>query len=283
MSTFVKIDADPTTPLNTMPYIEKDAAIVRGVSKVLIDVSNTECYSGTGNIYGGTVLKNLVIGANVGGDMTATGLSTQFLRPISRGMISLKSAVGSMPLKLTANDAFGTNVTRSLVNFYFAFDGVGFTGNETTGFAGSGTGTGTSLAWAIYLYCSGGVIQKLQFRVRGTSQIDCEFSGSDLLALFDGTAHQYGFSVEIKNSVATLKIYVDGVEKASTSAAMTNYNIVASDIPAFNVAPGAVGWSSRNVNAFIGRMSLHDLTNRSDLSFTDILTKDRNAAAGYVS
>lgn len=282
MSTFVKTDADPTTPLSTMPYIEKDAAIVRGVSKVLIDVSNTECYNGTGNIYGGTVLKNLVVGANAGGDMTATGLPQQFLRPISRGMLPLKDSVGSMNLKLTPNDVFGVNVTRSLVIFHFAFDGVGFTGNETTGFAGSGTGTGASLAWAVYLYCSGGVIQKLQFRVQGNVQINCELSGSELLALFDGTVHQYGFSVEIKNSIATLKLYVDGVEKASTSGSMDHYNVVADDVPIFNVAPAAAGWSARNVNAFIGRMSLHDLTNRSDLSFTDILTKDRNAAVGYV-
>lgn len=288
MSIFLKTDANVTSPLASMPYLEKDYAITRGVTKTLIDLSNPECYSGAGNVFGETTLNNLVDG---GYDAQIAGTAAQYFTPVAGGMLSAKNTVGSVSVRLPTEAKFDSTVRRALVNMHFAFDGLGMPSGSSspssspTSICGTGTGANTSLSWVVFIYADTGTgaIDKLQFRLRGASgNIDCDLPAAQLTPYFNGEAHQYGFAVDIKDGTATAKIFIDGVEKASTTGAMTQFNQVADANPSFFAGPAANWLTARNVNARIGRMAMHDLTNRSDLSFEDVLSKDRLAAAGYI-
>lgn len=281
MSTFLKSDANILNPIATIPYLEKDYAIVRGVTKCLIDVSNPESFSGTGNIAAGTAFKNLV---NNGVAATLTGTSAS-LPPISRGMLKMLGATGTPAITFPAEASFGTAVKRSLVNFYFAFNGAGLSATQNSSLAGDGTGIGASLKWVVYLVTdASGIASYLRFRVQGTTGArDCDLAGAALTALLDGNAHQLGFAADIKDGTVYLSIYVDGVLKASATGAMVEYNQVAGTLPTFLFGPTSGGIATRGVNAFLGRPAMHDLTNRPDLTFEALLARDRLAAQGYIS
>ncbi|WP_288390193.1 hypothetical protein [uncultured Acinetobacter sp.] len=281
MSTFLKSDSDVTDPLSTMPYLEKDAAITRGVTLGLFDLSNPDCYAGAGNIMGTTSFLNLV---KDGAAAALGGLTTQGYRAVERGMIPLKTPVsGSPPFNFPANASLDATVTRALISFFMAFDNTGLTASSTTALAGMGTGTGTALKWVVYLVANAdGGAATLQFRVRGASaNIDCNLT-TDLATIFNGTTRQFAFSVEIKSGIAYLSIYIDGEVKATASGAMTAFNQVGTQ-PVFIGGPGAGSIGSRNVNAWMGRFMINNLSARSDLTFDQLLEKDRNAAAGYIT
>jgi hypothetical protein len=87
MSIFLKTDANVSNPVASMPYLEKDYAIVRGVTSAMFDFSNPECYSGTGDLVGGaTTFKDLTIN---NGEAKAQVNSTHIFAPIENGMIKV--------------------------------------------------------------------------------------------------------------------------------------------------------------------------------------------------
>lgn len=293
MSIFVKTDTDPTTPLNTMPYIEKDAAIIRGVTLAMFDFSNSDCYSGTGNIVGGaTTFSDLTVNAS---KARAQNNSTHIFAPLENGMIKTQGGSGSgRYITLPATFKYSSSVKRSLNIGYFRIPKTGYTASSLSGLIGAGSGGGaTELQYLVYAQSdSSGNLTTLRFRVKGTggANIDVDITGTNLAKITGTTTQQFGFAVSINTStnIATLSVYIDGELINSASGSMiefVQYNSSGGSATLQTIFIGpSVSYSSNQTNDIrIGRVSAHDLTNRSDLSFTDILTKDRSAAAGYIN
>lgn len=284
MSIFVKTDANPTTAPATMPYLENDYAIVRGVTLAMFDWSNEKTYSGTGVISGGSSFGNLASGGAAASIPQGSGSSFPALFQGTLKVQGQVSAGGYPLINLPTTFNFSPSVMKSLIALWAKFPSTGFSASAIVGLIGSGTGIGSSLQWHVYAQAdASGNLNNITFRVRGSSaNIDCVLSGATLAAFLDGNLHQLGFAFEIMNGVGKGYIYIDGVLKVTgSSGAMTSYN-QPDGTPVFFSAPGVGTLSGTGLDARMGRISCHDLTNRSDLSFTDLLTKDSASAAGYV-
>ncbi|MDQ1207295.1 hypothetical protein QE380_000218 [Acinetobacter baylyi] len=292
MSIFVKTDANPTTPLSTMPYIEKDAAIIRGVTLAMFDFSNPDCYSGTGNIVGGsTTFNDLTVNAS---QARAQNNSTHIFAPVETGMIKIQGGSGSNRfVSLPTTFKYSSLVKKSLNICYFRIPKTGYTASSISSLIGAGSGGGaTQLQYVVWVQAdASGNLTTLRFRVKGTggANIDVDITGTNLAKITGTTAQQFGFAVSINTStnIATLSVYIDGELINSSSGSMTEfvqYDSSGGSPVLQTIFMGlSVSYSSNQTNDIrVGRVSAHDLTNRSDLSFTDILTKDRNAASGYV-
>lgn len=284
MSIFLKTDANVSEPLVTMPYIEDDYAIIRNVTLAMFDWSNEKTYSGSGNIAVGSSFGNLVAG---GANAAILGAPVYYFPPLYQGALKVQGQVsgsGQPVISLPASFNFSPSVAKSLVVIWAKLPTGRLMANSFYGLCGAGTGSGASTQWAVAIHTNAsGDIDYLRFLVRGTTEnIICDLSGEALTELLGSQLHQLGFAFEIKNGVGITYIYVDNVLKATgQSKAILNYT-QPGGTPSMFSAPGYSSISGTNIDARLGRISCHDLTNRPDLSFGDILLKDKISARGYV-
>lgn len=285
MAIFIKAGANPTSPLSTNPYVEQDSAIVRGVHLAMFDWSNSVTYSGTGNVIGGSTFANLVSGGSPAGMAVANAGS--YLQPVITGTLKTDGAVsagGYQYITLPTSFNLGVGVTRSLAIVWGKLPTTQ-AANAFNGIVGSGVGANANSQYAFWLQAdASGVPTSLLFRVRGTSgNIEASLTGAALTAVLDGNLHQFGLAVTISGGTGTVQLYVDGVLKSTGSGAMTAYN-QPGGTPALLAAPGVSNFvGTANLAGRFGRLSIMDLTARTDLTFAAMLSRDSAGAAGYVS
>lgn len=286
MSLFLKSDANVSNPVSSMPYLEKDYAIVRGVTRAMFDFSNPECYSGVGTLIGGsTTFKDLTVNA---GEAKMQANATHIFAPVENGMIKvLSGSNNSRYISLGSQFKFPATTRNALIILHAKLPKSGWAVNTMGGLIGAGSSSGTQ--YLCYAASDGnGELKSLTLRIKGTSgSVDAVLQGTALSKITGTTVQQLGLSVKIANSVATLDILIDGEVVASGSGPATQLDQYDSSggsatLQTLFLGPTVGYLSNQTIDIRLGRVSCHDLTNRSDVTVESILLKDRTSAAGYV-
>ena len=294
MSTFMSADADPLQPPASIPYLEKDGAILRGVTKALFDYSNPETYAGAGSLPIGTVLNNLVEGGGTGG---VTGAGGTTFPPIYHGTVrtlGLVTGVNGSNLTLPASFMLPAASTRFLSAFWLRMAKTGWPAVATPkGLVGWGSGSPASTQYAVtVVFDATGVVTELRWTVYGmigaaVQTLQLKVTSPDILnVIFDGALHQLGCAFEVIGGVGIPSLYVDGALVATgAGAALASLNGAATQGQLFGLSSaGSVTQPGyHELDTRIGRPQLHDLTSHPEIAFTDILTRDKNSAYGYLS
>lgn len=282
MSVFVQTNANPSNPDPAMPFLEKDSAIIRGVTRAMFDVSNPDCYQGSGNLVGGTTFFNDLTSNNY--DAAVRSSSAQVFPPIETGMIKIQGGSGSSRYIALPSAAFkfGSSTKKALIIFYMKCPNAGFAANMLGGIIGSGA---EDFQYTCWLASNGtGAVDYLRVRVKGAGvNIDVDVTDASMLT---GSTKQIGLAFDIKtNGTAEISIYINGVKAATSTGNMTQFfqytNSGLTDNSLF-MSPLVSFLSDQNVDLRLGRVSSHDLTNNTNVTFDSILSKDRAAAQGYV-
>lgn len=294
MSTFMFADTDPTQPPASIPYLEKDGAILRGVTKALFDFSNPETYAGGGSLPIGTVFNNLVVGGGTGGVTGAGGTTFPAIYHGTVRTLGLVTGVNGSNLTLPASFMLPAASTRFLSTFWLRMVKTGWPAVATPkGIVGWGTGSPAATQYAVtVVFDAAGAVSTLRWTVYGMSGVTVQTvqlqvtSAAVLNKIFDGVLHQIGCAFEIVGGVGIPSLYVDG-ELVATGAGMAiaALNVAATAGQLFGLsAAGSVSQPGyHELDTRIGRPQLHDLTSRPELAFVDILARDKNSAYGYVS
>lgn len=287
MSIFLKTDANVKTSPPNMPYLEKDYAIIRGVTRAMFDFSNPECYSGTGDVIGGsTTFKDLTINNS---EAKAQANITHIFAPIENGMVKILGGSGTGRfISLGSQFKFPATTRKALIVVHAKIPKTGWSANHMGGIIGVGASSSDYQYISYVVSDAAGNLTSVRFRVKGASgAIDATVQGSMLNKITGSTVQQFGLSVSIVDSVATLEVLIDGEVAATASGSATQ--LVQYDPSSGNaslqtlfMAP-SVGVLANNTNDVrLGRVSCHDLTGRSDVTVDSILSKDRRNTAGYV-
>lgn len=286
MSLFLKSDANVSNPVSSMPYLEKDYAIVRGVTRAMFDFSNPECHSGLGDLIGGsTIFKDLTVNA---GEAKVQNNATHVFAPVENGMIKVLGGSGNGRfVSLGSQFKFPATTRNALIILHAKLPKSGWAVNTMVALIGAGSSSG--LQYLCYVASDeNGNLSNIRFRVKGTSgNIDAIIQGTALSKITGTSVQQLGLSVKIANSVATLDFLIDGEVVASGSGPATQLDQYDSSggsatLQSLFLGPTVGFLSNQTIDIRLGRVSCHDLTNRSDVTVESILLKDRTSAAGYV-
>ncbi len=286
MATFIKAATNPTAPVADSPYVEKDWAIVRGVTKALFDFSHPDSFSQAATMLkGGDTVQNLVEGG-AAAQVQPTG-NPGATAPLATGMV--RNAGASLPAQgpiLLLGAAFFPAATtrRMLLTTWLHINSTGNVANQSPGIIGAGTGNGAAAAYQVY--CStnaAGAITEIRFRVHtGAAPLDTLLTGAALAAALDGI-HQLGFAFEIKDNIGQGSIYVDGaLAVTGPVGAMTQFN-QPGGAASFPAAPGVGSFALNLTNAKWARPGFHDLTGKTKISFAAMLARDIESATGNLA
>lgn len=294
MSTFMFADTDPIQPAASIPFLEKDGAILRGVTKGLFDFSNPATYAAAGSLPIGTVFNNLVEGGGPAGISGAGGTTFQ---PIYHGTVRtlglLTGASGSM-VTLPPEFLLPAAATRFLDVFWLRMVKTGWPAvSVTKGLLGYGTGSPAVSQYGVTVVIdAAGVVTELRWTVYGVivaavQTIQLKVTSAAILnVIFDGALHQIGCGFEIIGGVGIPSLYLDGALVATGAGGpLTGLNVAATEGRLFSMSAtgGVTQPGYHELDTRIGRPQLHDLTSRPELDFVDILARDKNSAYGYVS
>ncbi|WP_314916574.1 hypothetical protein [Pseudomonas helleri] len=294
MSTFLISSTEPSNPDPSMIYVEKDPAIIRGVTKGLFDYSNPDTFNGDMPLPIGTVFKNLVEGGEPGG-VNGSGGTT--FPPIYRGTVrTLGLITGSSGSNLILPKSFmlPADATRFLSVFWLRMVKTGWPAVSTLkGLIGWGSGVPEATQYAVTLmFNATGEVSSLRWTVYGMAggkvqAIQLQVTSQNLLnKIFDGALHQIGCAFEISGGLGIPSLYVDGELVATgvgVALAGLNMEANAGQIFALSGAGGIAQPGYHEKDTRIGRPQVHDLSARPSLQFVDILTRDKNSAEGYLS
>lgn len=286
MSLFLKSDANVSNPVASMPYLEKDYAIIRGVTRAMFDFSNPECHTGAGELIGGsTTFKDLTIN---NGEAKAQANSTHIFAPVENGMVKVLggSRTGRF-ISLGSQFKFPSTTRKALIVLHAKIPKSGWYVSSMVSLIGAGVSAGVQYL----LYAASdenGALKSLTFRIKGSSgNIDAILQGSSLNKISGTLVQQLGLSISISNSVATLNFLIDGEIVSTGSGSATQLEQYDSSggsatLQALFLGPSTGFSSNQTIDLRLGRVSCHDLTNRSDITVESILLKDRTSASGYV-
>lgn len=281
MATEIVSDVGSTD--TSVPMLELDEAIYgwRSLCLGLLDFSNPDCYSGTGPVGIGTQAKSLTSDQSVGTAVTAWGAVLNGMLPFTAG--------GGNRFTLPNTFKLTAAVRHFLAVTWVKLPAGGYTsgsGNHYYLLAGEAVSS-VNAQWGFQLTTNAsGVPTQLTALVPGSASGSSDIyiaTGAALNALCDGNVHQ--LAVEWDGSAATTltkRLLIDGVVVASSTVAYDNSNIIQpAQLPCLGY-PGQVYNTDFIAGMAVGRPSLWNLTGSSVLA-TDILVRDREAAAGYVS
>ena len=288
MSTFVVADSDPINPPASIPFVEKDAVILRGVTRALLDFSNPETVAQGVALPLLTNLNNLVVG---GAPATISGPGGSAFPAAYNGTLRSVGAgdPGSGSTVILPSDFNLPETTQRFLSvIWLRAVKAGWPASSLNGVFGVGETNNIQQAlWA--RAGADGVISSLQFRMHSRAAaafLDCIISpGVDLDSIFDGNLHQIGLAFEVSNGIGTQRIYRDGNLLATTSGATTGVRASAIKGMLFGApaASASTGTGKGSLDTRIGRPQLHDLTSRPEITFSDLLSRDKNSAFGYLS
>lgn len=270
-------------PSNLIPYLEKDEAIVRGVTKGVVDFSNPETYAGTGAIPVNTTMKSMTSDAGI----ATVGPTTPFAA-ISGGMLPLP--VSGSPY-ITLPDTFKLPSTcKKFVAIVWAKLPSGAWPNPGSGglqfsLAGYMSNSSSLAQWGLSARISAvtGLPDAflMYMPVSSTTAAGFAMNTTAALAAFDGNLHQFAAEWDgTTPGISLRRAYIDKVANSTSSGAWDN----AINTPAATVRLGACPAFQTVYPAglFVGRLSLWDLTG-STLTTAEVLQRDWDAAQGYLS
>lgn len=280
MTTQVISDINFNDPLNLIPFLEKDDAIIRAVTKSLIDFSNPACLSNSGLNNFGQVATSLTADAQ-------TGAAQQNLPAVAGGLIDFVGAAKAWALP--ANFKLPNTCKRFLVIVWAKLPANGYqtaSGNTTQSIIAYANNTTTLCQWGIGLttFQATGLPNQLQVYTptNGGSAGNDQISGADTLAVCDGNLHQIALYFDGESSVGNRarSIYVDKVSKlTSTGAWDGTFNVPAAGA---NLGVNTAFQSNVPAGFKLGRASIWDLTG-APWTPAQILQRDWDAAQGYLS
>ncbi len=269
-------------PLNLIPFVEKDDAIIRPLTKAMLDFSNPECYAGSGAVAVNTKFNSLT------SDAAQATANTAF-PAVAGGLLQF---AGLNP-KVTLPDSFKLpNTTKKfLVILWVKLPASGWqtaSANVYQSLLSYAANTSTLCQWAIGLTTvqATGAAVGLVFTapISGGSAGGASLTSGDTLALCDGGLHQVAclFDGESAAGFRQLSIYVDKTQK--------NLSVSSSWDGSFNTpaATPTLGMQTAfqanypTDGVYLGRPSLWNLTG-SGKSVAEILAADWDAAQGFLS
>lgn len=287
MSTFVVADSDPINPPASIPYVEEDAVILRGVTKALLDFSNPKTVAPGVPLPVVSRLNNLVVGGSASSTAGPGGSSFPAVYRGTLRSIGAGDPGNGSTVNLSDDFTLPETTQRFLTVIWLRAVKSGWPASSINGIFG--VGDSSNIQQALWLGVdSGGVVTSFRFRMHSRAVaafLDCIITpGAALDALLDGGIHQVGLAFEVVNGIGTQRIFRDGEQVASSSGASTGVraSTVKGSLFYAPAASASTGTGKGNLDTRIGRPQLHDLTSRPELSFTDILERDRNAASGYL-
>jgi hypothetical protein len=288
MTTLIVSDSNFNDPNNLIPYLEKDEAITRGVTRGLVDFSNPACYSGTGPIASGAALTSLTIDASAGSFGAAFDAVANGMLPFSKGIPAAKINLPA-PMKFTAAATKvlfvlwakipGTGWPIVAANPIWALFGVMANSSSKAQF---GISVGTNM--------SDGSVATVVFYVPSSGAASAGnvslAAGSTLSSITDGGLHQLAVVWDARSipGMQSTTLYVDKV-KAAQVAPRTydgSFNIPPSDGPTLGYSTAFNGGDPMHAGVRLGRPGVWDLSS-SQLDPVDIIAADFAAAQGYLS
>lgn len=283
MTTQIISDINFTDPTNAIPFLERDDAIVRGVTRSLIDYSNPQSFSGAGSITAGQLATSLT------SDLQ-TGASGSAFPAVAGGMVNF-GGTDSKFWTLPDNFKLPNTCKRFLVIVWVKLPSSGYqtaSGNTNQALIGYMNNTSTLAQWGFNLQTvqATGVVNQLNLLTPASGGTfaaqDTTLVNADTLALCDGNLHQLAgyFDGESIAGQRIRAIYVDGVAKTSAQAGWDN----GFNVPSANVRLGtASGYQGvYPSNFFLGRPSMWDLTGTA-WTPAQILARDLQSATGFLS
>lgn len=278
-------DVSFNDPSNLIPYLEKDEAIVRGVTKGMLDFSNTETYAGTDAIPVNTTMKSLTSDAGI----ATVGPTTPFAA-IEGGMLPMP--VAGIPY-LTLPDTFKLPSTcKKFVAIVWAKLPAGAWPNPGSGgnlFSIFGhMSNSTNLAqWGIAAKnsASTGLPSDIIIYTPASSitAVGVAMSAPAALAAFDGNLHQFAIEWDgTTPGIVLRKAYIDRVPNVTSSPSGAWDNAIPTPAAAVRIGSCPAFQTVYPAGMFVGRPSLWDLTG-SNLTTADVLQRDWDAAQGYLA
>lgn len=281
MTTQVISDINFNDPGNLIPFLEKDDAIIRGVTKSLIDFSNPASYSGgSAAIPAGTLITSLTSD----GQAVATGST---LPPMSGGLVDFGGS--SKGWQLPANFKLPNTCKRFMVILWAKLPGSGYqtvSGNVTQSLLGVMDNAGNLAQWGFELQTIQASGLPLAFGyltpTSGSTVTQRMLTNADTLAVCDGNLHQLAmyFDGESSPGNAFRQCYVDKVLKDSGNSAWDGSFNVPAATPKLGVSNAFQ--TSVPVGFRLGRSSMWDLSGTA-WTPAQIVQRDWDAAQGYLS
>ena len=270
-------------PLNLIPFVEKDDAIIRPLTKGMLDFSNPECYAGSGAVAVNTKFNSLT------SDAAQATANTAF-PPVAGGLLQF---AGLNP-KVTLPDSFKLpNTTKKfLVILWVKLPASGWqtaNPNIAQSLLSYASNTGSLAQWVLHIATvqATGVVDRFTFTAPSNGGIGGyagALSNSDTLALCDGGLHQVAclFDGESVAGFSRSSLYVDKVIKLATASVAWDGSF---NTPAATPTLGMQTAFQANYptdGVYLGRPSLWNLTG-SGKSVAEILAEDWDAAQGFLS
>lgn len=269
-------------PLNLIPFVEKDEAIIRPLTKGMLDFSNPECYAGSGAVAVNTKFNSLTSDA-------AQATANSAFPAVAGGLLKF---AGSQP-KVTLPDSFKLpNTTKKfLVILWVKLPASGWqtaSGNVAQSLMSYASNTGNLAQWFLQLQTIqvSGLLESFRFGApaSGSTTAIEALNYPDSLALCDGNLHQLAclFDGAAVAGSRAVSIFVDKVLKQSSPAVAWDGSF---NTPAAIPTIGYQQAFQANYPAdgvYLGRPSLWNLTG-SGKSVAEILAADWDAAQGFLS
>lgn len=284
MTTEIISDVAFNDPSNAIPFVELDEAIFgyRGRCLGLLDFSNPDSYSATGAPANGTTAKSLTSDQGVATANTAWGA-------VVNGMLPFTVA-GANRWTLPNTFKLAADRKRFLQVAWLKMPAAGY---SVTGanqflmlFGEAAASNNAQYGYQLTINAAGAPSQFTANCPGNASGADSVFvpAGAALTSLCNGALHQVAMEWDgSAGATAKKTLYVDGVAVATATVAWDNSAIVQpAQLPHLGY-PGQVYSGAYIAGMSIGRPSLWDLTGHPEILATDILTRDSDAAAGYLA
>lgn len=278
----LKTNTTANDPENNIPYLEKDYAIVRGVTKLLADISHPAGLDGndytSASIPAGTAIQNMVDGGQAGGFMTATpaGIDTGAVQlPADNG---IRFPVAELGIK--RND----NIDRYVMIIWAAIEKSGFPNSSNNYFLLMGDTNTTSDNYGrsdgtFNSQSESAQLQGIGFNFLGGSMSLSEDAEN---SIFDSGMRQLAFTWEkLTATTARYSFYLDGDFVESIDRTVTIYTDETRGGDWFSVGDTGAFNQEANENLTFGRLNLADLTSKPEMSVADYIERDWNHARGF--
>lgn len=270
-------------PLNLIPFVEKDEAIIRPLTKGMLDFSNPECYAGSGAVAVNTKFNSLT------SDAAQATANTTF-PAVAGGLLKF---AGVQP-KVTLPDSFKLpNTTKKfLVILWVKLPATGWqtaNPNVIQSLLSYASNTSNLAQWVVSMSTvqATGVPNALSFvapRNGGSAGTISWLTPGDTLSLCDGALHQIAcvFDGESAAGFCQGSIYVDKTRKHLPAPTAWDGSF---NTPAATPTLGYQAAFQQNYptdGVYLGRPSIWNLTG-SGKSVAEILAADWDAAQGFLS
>src|SRR5205085_12232241 len=198
-------------PTNAIPYLEKDDAIIRGVTTSFVDFSNVQSYTGgTSAPAAGALVTSLTSDGQ-------TGAANAAFSPVSGGLLECGGTASNRFWNLPANFKLASTCKRFMFICWVKLPASGYqtaSSNVTQVIAGVMGNTSSLAQWGLYLTTiqATGLPDKLSYITPNSANaLFRQLSNADTMAVCDGNLHQIAIYFDGESLAGSLNryLYVD--------------------------------------------------------------------------